>query len=300
VGPLAGLLGDDAPAISGLAAAALVQIGQHAEEGRQAALAALRDRSEASPSASLYRVLGALGTAEDLPRLRAGLQRPATVQRMAAASAVSSLAQRQQVAGGEVPELVAALSDESWSVRAAAARALVELARAGAGRPGGSRALPAETVEALGRALSDREPAVRAAALEALGATGEVRHAAAIGALARAEEAPAVVVLAALRALDALGQAPADVVARAAGHADPEVVKAAVWAAARLPGEEGEATLRQAAEHVRWDVRQAAARAMLERGDPALRATALLLSARERDPLVARAFAEAAQALAGR
>ncbi len=100
--------------------------------------------------------------------------------------------------------------------------------------------------------------------------------------------------------LQALGQAPADVVSRAAGHPDPEVVKEAVAAAARLPGPEGETLLRQAAQNPRWDVRQAAARAMLERGDPALRAAAAELAARETDPLVARAFADAAQALSGR
>jgi len=109
-----------------------------------------------------------------------------------------------------------------------------------------------------------------------------------------------VVVLAALRALAALGQAPRDVVSRAASHSDPEVVKEAVAAAARLPGPEGESLLRQAAAASRWDVRQAAARAMMERGDPRLRETAVELAAREPDPLVARAFAEAAQALSRR
>jgi hypothetical protein len=56
----------------------------------------------------------------------------------------------------------------------------------------------------------------------------------------------------------------------------------------------------QAASHPRWDVRQAAARAMAERRDPALQATAAGLAAQDPDPLVARAFAEAAQALSER
>lgn len=306
VGPLAGLLGDDAPAVSGIAATALVRIGQDSAEARAVALASLRDRFGSSPSASLLRVLGTLGSAEDLPRFRAGLRRQAVVQRMAAAGAISSLAQRGMLAADEVPELVGVLADASWSVRAAAAGALVELARSAMARrrddpssaPGST--LPAGAIEALTRCLEDAEPAVRAVAVEALGASGDPGQARPIAALARAPDVPPVVVLAALRALGALGEAPADVISRAAAHADPEVVKEAVAAAARLPGQEGEALLRQAAQNPRWDVRQAAARAMLERRDPALRQTAAELAARETDPLVARAFADAAQALSGR
>jgi HEAT repeat protein len=301
VAPLAGLLGDDAPAVSGIAATALVTIGQESGEARAAALAALRDRFDTSPSASLFRVIGALGAAEDLPRLRAGLRRPAVVQRMAAAGAISSLAQRGIVTDEELPELAAALGDAVWSVRASAARTYIELARVGAARAApSSDPLPPAAVAALVDHLGDPEPAVRAAAVEALGATGQPRHAPAIAALARAPDAPPVVVLAALRTLVALGRPPADVISRAAAHADPEVVKEAVSAAARLPGPDGEALLRQAAENARWDVRQAAARAMLERGDPALRATAEQLAKSEVDPLVARAFAEAARSLSGR
>ena len=299
VWPLAGLLGDDAPAVSGIAATALVRIGQESSEACAAALEALRDRFGTSPSASLLRVLGALGSGEDLPRLRAGLRRPAVVQRIAAAGALSSLAQRGMVAGDEVPELVGALADGAWSVRAAAARAFVELARAAVAR-GVAEPLSPEAVEALTRALEDPEPAVRAAAVEALGATGQERHATAIAALARGPDVPPVLVLAALRALASLGRAPVDVISRAAAHPDPEVVKQAVAAAARLAGPEGEAILLQAASAARWDVRQAAARAILERGDPALRETAVRLGAREPDPLVARAFAEAAHALVRR
>jgi HEAT repeat protein len=305
VAPLAGLLGDDAPAVSGIAATALVRIGQESPEACGSALAVLRDRFATSPSASLLRVMGALGSAEDLPRLRAGLRRPAVVQRMAAAGAISSLAQRGIAGDEEVPELAAALADEAWSVRAAAARAFVELARSGAARRArqegtGVEPLSSGSEEGLTRALEDPEPVVRAAAVEALGATGLARHAPAIAALARAPDVPPIVVLAALRALVILDRPPADVISRAASHGDPEVVKEAVAAAARLPGPEGEALLRQAAENPRWDVRQAAARAMIERGDPALRAAAEALARRELDPLVARAFADAARALSGR
>jgi HEAT repeat protein len=305
VGPLVGLLGDDAPSVSGIAAAALVRTGQESAVASAATLAALRDRAGSSPSAALFRVLGALGSEEDLPRLRDGLRRPSTAQRMAAAAALSSLVQRLGLAGIDVPELEEALGDSTWSVRAAAARTFTELARAGAARQasgsgGAADALAPAAVAALVRCLDDTEPAVRAAAVEALGATGQPGQGPAIAALVRAAATPPVVVLAALRALAALHQTPADVISRAASHPDPEVVKEAIAAAARIPGPEGEQLLRQAAESGRWDVRQAAARAMVERGDPSLREAAAALAAREVDPLVARAFAEAAQALAER
>ncbi|HVO21480.1 MAG TPA: HEAT repeat domain-containing protein [Anaeromyxobacter sp.] len=305
VGPLVGLLGDDAPAVSGIAAAALARTGQGSPEASAATLAALRDRCRSSPSASLFRVLGALGSAEDLARLREGLRRPSEVQRVAAAGAISSLVQRTGVSGAEIPELEEALRDATWSVRAGAARAYIEVARAGAARAAREPAsagspLSAGAVAALHRCLEDAEPSVRAAAVEALGATGQPEHAPAISAIARAPDVPPVVILAALRALAALHQSPVDVISRAAAHPDPEVVKEAVAVAAHLPGPEGERLLRQAAESGRWDVRQAAARAMLERGDRSLRETAAQLAASEVDPLVARAFAQAAQALSER
>jgi hypothetical protein len=105
------------------------------------------------------------------------------------------------------------------------------------------------------------------------------------------------VAVAALHGLVALGGAPGDVVARAAGHADPEVVKEAVLAAARVPGAVGERVIREAAASPRWDVRQAAARAIAERGDRGLAAEAARAAAADPDPLVARAFADAARAL---
>jgi HEAT repeat protein len=55
--------------------------------------------------------------------------------------------------------------------------------------------------------------------------------------------------------------------------------------------------IREAASSPRWDVRKAAARALAERGDRALAAEASRAAAADPDPLVARAFAEAARAL---
>ncbi|WP_193388388.1 HEAT repeat domain-containing protein, partial [Anaeromyxobacter sp. PSR-1] len=90
---------------------------------------------------------------------------------------------------------------------------------------------------------------------------------------------------------------PADLVAGAVRHADPEVAKEGVAAAARLAGPEGARLLREAAGSARWDVRRAAAVAMAVRGRPALAPDAARLAAGDPDPLVARAFADAARAL---
>ncbi|MGC3996194.1 MAG: HEAT repeat domain-containing protein [Anaeromyxobacter sp.] len=299
VAPLAGLLGDDAPAVSGIAATALVRLGQESPRAREAALAALRDRAGASPSAALFRVLGALGDTVDVERLRAGLGRLSVVQRMAAAGAISTLAQRGALAGQAPAELAGALGDAAWSVRAAAARAFLELARRSRGAEG-LDLVGAAGVRRLEGALADPEPAVRAVVVEALGACGRPEHAAAIAAVARERDLPPVVAVGALRALVALGGAPEDVVERAIGSADPEVVKEGVAAAASLPGDAGVRLLRAAAASPRWDVRQAVARAVAGRGDPALRELALERSGSDPDPLVARAFAEAAGALSGR
>jgi HEAT repeat protein len=304
VAPLAGLLGDDLPGVAGLAATALVRIGQSGAGGRAAVVAALRDRAGASPSAALYRTLGAVGHPGDLDVLVTGLGADAVVHRAAAAAAVGAMARRGLLRGRRLPALVAALSDVAWSVRAAAARACAELGRANAeerpGDPGaGEYPICAEAMSALRVALGDGEPAVRAAAVEALGACGREESAADIAAVADDPTAPAPVVVAALQALAALGAARPDVVARAAGHRDPEVVKEAVLAAGRLPGPEGERILRAAASSARWDVRQAVARAMAARRDPALAEEAARLAADEPDPLVARAFADAARALGG-
>lgn len=293
VPPLAGLLGDEGAATAGLAAAALVRIGQSGPAARDAVLAAARARGEARPSAAVHRTLGALGEATDVPFVAAGLVAAAAAERASAAAALGALAQRGVLRGAAA--LVQTLSDPSWSVRAAAARALADMARAAGTAP----AAREEAAPALVAALRDPEHAVRAAAAEALGACGRACDAAALAAAARDPEAQPAVVVAALDALGALGPVPADALERVLAHDDPEVVKEAVRAAARLPGAEGARLLRAAAESARWDVRRAAARAMAERRDPALRGDADRLAASDPDPLVARAFADAARALGG-
>jgi HEAT repeat protein len=298
VAPLAGLLGDEDPVTAGHAAAALARIGQAGPQEREAVLAAVRARCEASPSQALYRAVGAIGGAEDLPFALGGLRAARAVDRAAAAGAVRALAQRGLVGAGTGPALVAALSDPAAPVRVSAARALGELARTRGG-PTDRAAFVASAAPALAGALSDPDAAVRAAAADALGACGRADDAGRLAEVALDPAAPPVVIVAALHALVAVGPVPAAALARALGHPDAEVVKEAVLVAARVPGAEGERALREAAASPRWDVRRTAARAMAQRGDRALRADAERLSAADPDPLVARAFAEAARALGG-
>jgi HEAT repeat protein len=293
VPPLAGLLADEDAATAGLAAAALTRIGLAGAAERSFVLAAVRDRAETSASAALYRTLGALGGEVDVPFVSAGLAAASAPERVAAAGALGALAQRGVVRGAGAA-LVSALADPAWTVRAAAARGLAELARA----PGAATLwTPHEEAEALVRTLRDPEPAVRAAAAEALGACRRPKDAERLGALAEDPDAPPVVVIAALHALAVLGPLPAVALERALAHEDPEVVKEAVLAAARVPGADGLRLLREAAASPRWDVRRAAARAFAERGDPALRVDAARLAASDPDPLVARAFADTARLL---
>jgi HEAT repeat protein len=293
--PLAGLLADEDAGIGGLAASALVRIGSSGPGAREAVLAAVRSRATASPCAAVYRALGALGGEADAAFVSAGLAAAGAAERVAAAGALAALAQRG-VLRGAGPALISALSDSAWTVRAAAARAIAELARAP-----GAAALHTfdEEADALARVLHDPEPSVRASAAEGLGVCRRPRDSERLAALVEDPDAPPVVVLAALAALGALGPIPGSVIERALGHDDPEVVKEAVLAAARLAGPEGLRLLRVAAASPRWDVRRTAARAFAARGDPALRGDAARLAASDPDPLVARAFGETARALAG-
>jgi HEAT repeat protein len=297
VAPLAGLLGDDDRATAALAASALVRFGESGAAERDAVLEAVRDRREASPSTALYRTLGALGGPDDVAFVLAGLGAAGAAERAAATTAVRALARRGLLTAAAAPALAVALSDPAWPVRAAAGRAIAEIARA---RPRGETGLCAVAFAAIVGALRDPEQTVRAAAAEALGACGRPEDAAAIAALAQDPDSPPVVIVAALHALVALGPVPTAALERAVCHDDVEVVKEAVLAAARVPGADGERILREAAGSARWDVRRTAARAMTERNDPALRAEAERLAAADPDPLVARSFAEAARSLGSR
>jgi HEAT repeat protein len=170
-----------------------------------------------------------------------------------------------------------------------------------AARSGGPAAEWCErAVPRLVQLLRDPEHAVRAAAAEALGACGGAGRTDELAAIAFDPGTPPMVAAAALRALAALGPVPRDAIVRALRHQDPEVVKAAVLGAGRVPGPEGARLLRDAAASALWEVRRAAAEAMRDRRDPSLLPDAERLAAQDPDPLVARAFAEAARVLGGR
>lgn len=304
VGPLAGLLDDELAATSGLAASALARIAERSPAGRAAVLLECRARAAASPSAALYRLLGAAGEGEDLRLVRAGLAGGAVLRRMAAAAAVAALGHRGLLRGEHVPELVTALADPAWAVRAAAARAFVELAQANADRRLGDPAegehpICAEAARGLVGALADPEPAVRAAAIEALGACGRPEHVGRIAEVAAEAGAPPLVAAAAIHALARLGRPPVEALERGLRHEDPEVAKEAVAATAALDGPERLRLLRLAAASPRWDVRHAAARAMATRREPGVLEEAARLAAAEPDQMVAKAFAEAVRALGG-
>jgi HEAT repeat protein len=110
---------------------------------------------------------------------------------------------------------------------------------------------------------------------------------------------PALVVVAALRALARLGPPDPGLLRGTLAHPDAEVAKGAVSAAVRVPGEPGRALLRDALASGRWEVRLAAGHAIVQRGDAALRDDAARAAAADPDPLVARALADAALALSG-
>jgi len=301
---LGGLLTDEAPAVAGLAADAMLAIGLRSEAGRRAVLLDCRARAAAGGSGALHRVLGGCGEAEDLWLVRLGLHAGSVQRRASAAAALATLGQRGLLRGEHLPELIAALGDEAWPVRVAAARAFTALAEANfdarLGDPAiGEHPLCDQAMDALRGALGDREPAVRGAAVEALGACGRQEHGPAVAALAGDNAAPALVVVEALRALAKLGPPDPALLERALGHADPEVAKAVVAAAGRVPGEPGRALLRRSLASDRWDVRLAVATAVAGRGDAGLLEDTARAAAADPDPLVARALADAALALAG-
>ncbi|HEY3447146.1 MAG TPA: HEAT repeat domain-containing protein [Myxococcales bacterium] len=277
---LARLLED--PALCGEAARALVSL---AKADRDAVREACKGKLGGPASASAVRVLGRIGTPEDLPLLKTALRSEHTEVRLAAAEAAQTLGET-----GAEELLRLALADEAPPVRAAAARGL--------------GAFPSEeTFAALGEALDDREASVSAAAADALGELGETRAIEALTrAVSRGESQPGtpevLPAIAAVRALSRLSAATPALLARAVAHPDPEVVKEAVAAAEALP-DAGEVLL-AAARSARWDVRRAAARALAARGDRSLLAPVREIARAERDPLAAEAFAEAVRVLEAR
>jgi HEAT repeat protein len=162
-----------------------------------------------------------------------------SVEAVRAAAVEASLASPKDA----VAAVQAALLDESSSVRRAAARTVGRLAA-----PEGSAL--------LARALEDADPTVLALACASAGALGALSAAPRLDELTR-HAAPAVA-LAALEALALLGRLTDEHLLRAAGHADPEVVKLAFSLGADRPLLLDHALA--ALGHPRWDVRVAGAR----------------------------------------
>lgn len=142
-----------------------------------------------------------------------------------------------------VQVLQAAMMDEAALVRRAAARTIGHLPLTD------GRAL-------LGRALKDADATVLALACAAAGALGQLESAPRLEELSRHVD-PAVG-LASLEALALMGRLGDELLLRAAGHADAEVLKFAFTAGADRPLLLDKAVA--ALLHARWDVRVAAAR----------------------------------------
>jgi HEAT repeat protein len=285
---LSGLLGHADAAVSGAAVAALVEVASRGPAEQEAVLSAARARADV-PRPATYRLLGRIGDEQDVPALRVGLRAPHRGTRVAAAGALAALGARVHLARSDAPELLDALDDVDGAVRAAAAHAVAALA--GGPRGGGAAAGGwGEAIRALAMALGDEEPVVRAAAALALGHCGAVEFAPQLSLLAGDPSAPPEAAAAAVHALAELGQASADVLARAARHPDAEVAKEAVLAAAAVPGPAAAELLLAAAAHRRWDVRRAAAGALGARGERSLVDAVRRLAAAEEDPLVADAL----------
>jgi HEAT repeat protein len=256
-----------------------------AKVDREAVREVCRAKLAGIAASSAVRVLGRIGTPDDLPLLKTAMRSEHTEVRLAAAEAAQALGE-----SGAEELLRQALADEAPQVRAAAARGL------------GS--FPSEeTFVALREALDDCEPVVAAAAADALGDLEDPRAADALRkAVSRGQSQPGtpevLPAIAAVRALSRLGAATPQILKEAAAHADPEVVKEAVAAAEAVPGT-GE-VLVGAARNARWDVRRAAGRAIAARGERSLLEPLRGIAAGERDPLAAEAFAEAIRVLEAR
>jgi HEAT repeat protein len=277
---LATLLGEEM--VAAAAARAMTTIGR-----RDAS--AVRDevhrRMAKGPTPLLVRLLGEIGGPEDMVALRQAAGSPDAPIRVAAIEAMAAL---RLAAGGEL--VAHRLADEDAAVRAAAARALAVFD------------MP-ETRRALRAALTDDDPQVASAAATSLGSMGAreaVPDLLALFDLRGGEEGgPGVLpVLAAVRAVTRLGGLDAAALARALAHADSEVVKEALAAAPSVPG--AATAILRVAEHARWDVRAAAARALGATGDRAVIEALQKLAAKENDRIAAAAFAQAIQSLAAR
>lgn len=231
---------------------------------------------------NLCRVVGQLGSARWAPSLVSLLGSADASVRVAAAVALGRLPGEHEGADA----LAFALADEEPRVRAAACRALGQLA-------------PPQATSALLSATNDKAQQVRAAAVAALVSLDNPVALARLRAIVAEDPAPAVVV----HAIAGIGRSGLDqdltMLMSLSLSADHEVVKAAARALAGFASHRATAALLGLAGHARWDVRWAAAQALGRRRDR----TAVVPLARalehERDPLVRQAVTEAIATIDG-
>ena len=198
---LLGLLADGS--VGPAAVRALEEIGARApQKTRDLYRKALQESAAAPPE--LFRLLGQVGTAEDLPVLRAALRGGAPPSRRAAAAGLSALRLAECL-----DLLRTAITDEDAGVRACATRGLASLRSA-------------EGSAALVAALRDSDDGVAAAAAEGLanGCWGEAAKEL-TDALDLEITARPLVALAALASLESLGRVDLAVLERAARSEEP-------------------------------------------------------------------------------
>jgi HEAT repeat protein len=271
---LLGLLPD--AAVAEAAVDSLRGIGDRSPEG-------IRDlcRSElpgvASSSPDIFRLLGQVGTAEDLPTLRAALRGGDPASRRAAADGLAAL---------RLPEctslLRTALTDEDAGVRRYAARGL-----AGVRSP--------EALASLEAAVNDPDESVATAAADGLGDRG-------VGGVAETlvevvnRESPKrpVVALAALNALERIGMVDQALLDRSANSGDSELAKVAI----RIAAKQGNwSVVHGLVRHPRWDVRSETAAALGKEGGAAAEALLRGMLEQEADLIAGKAVAGALAAI---
>jgi len=238
---------------------------------------------ETAQAAALASVLGMLGGAEALERLRVLLTSDDADVRKAALQALG------RIGGAPAAQLVAlALADENSNVQVAAAHVLGRLRDEQGTVIGASE---------LMLAVQSEHAHVRAAVARALGSTGLARAVEPLRELLRDPDSGV-----AIAAVDALGHLPDASLASGLGdallHPDREVVKAALRALGSAHDPSAPMQLTAALTHEAWDVRQLAAELIGElrvrSAEPALAAQL----ARESDDLARDALSEALRALA--
>jgi len=277
IGPLVGRIGSGTPRLVRAAGQALARLGGRWPAEVRQALSPIELEGGSAPV--LATLLGTVGTADDVPRLRTALGSDQVALRRAAVEALARL-------GGEAAAdaVILALADESTDVQVAAAVAL--------GRIGGPRA-----AAALRPTLASAAPAVVAAAAGALGELGGEESIAPLRELAAsAHGAVASGALDALGRLGERGQSSAldePTLEAALLHADAEVVKKGLRWAGRDRGRPSLDRLVRALGHDAWDVRHLAARLLGGLGSAAAREALARRREAETDALVLAAIAEA-------